>query len=211
MNLIMDCTNRILLLSGISAVISTIVSSSYIPSTGGTIPQEMSPQEFNERQQQMLYNSTPFKVTMISLGIAVILFGTLGYRSSIIERRREVTYWRDRSVKPILKVSRSQVLNFEPKVVPIEILVEDPKPNVTTTPVIKSTTPPISSSPPIQLIPDSLTKMELRPFTGSRPLALAPPMPRGPVIHRLPYFPRGPLEVRRTFQYPPPYDVMNRK
>ena len=217
----MDCTNRTLLLSAISALISTIVSSTYIPSTGGTIPQGMSPQEFSDMQQKMVYNSTPFRITMVSLGITVILFVILGYRTTVIETRREVEFWRNRSVKPILKVGRSQVtpsLNVQPKLFPIEVLVEDPKPNVRTTPVIKSSTPPISSSPPIQLIPDSLTMMELKPFTGSRPLAMGQPRPmgppRGPVIHKLPYFPRGeprlaPLQVRRTFQYPVPYDRMN--
>jgi hypothetical protein len=74
----------------------------------------------------------------------------------------------------------------------IEIIVEDPKPQVQADPRPQiRTTPNLiplaapSSSPPIQLIPSKVTFMEL-----------TPPF-KGPVIQK--------------FKYPPPYHMVNRQ
>ena len=174
----MDRTNMMLVISMVACLISTVVSSMYIPSTSGTIPQEESPEDFNKRQQQMVYASTAFKSTMASLGIGIVCVLLAMYRGFIIDERNEARYQRDIRVKPILKVSRSRV-------VPIEVIVDDPKPQVKTTPQLNSVPAP-SSSPPIQLIPDTLRHTII---------------PRGPVVQIVPHV---------KFKYPPPYDRVNR-
>lgn len=143
----MDRTNKILLLLCISSVISTVVSSHYIPPTGGTIPQNETAEEFNNRQRQFIYESTPFKITMVFMGFTVLFGIILGYRYNKIEGYSEELRFRaEARLRPILKVTRSQV-------VPV-VVIEDPKPQIRTTPQLNSTVPP-SSSPPIQLIAPS--------------------------------------------------------
>jgi len=134
-----------LLVSMVGALISTVVSSIYIPSTGGTIPEGESVEDFNKRQQQMIYASAAFKSTMASIGIGLVSMVLGIYRTNMIDARNEANYQRDIRVKPILKVTRSRVT-------PIEIIVDDPKPQVKTTPNLIPLPAP-SSSPPIQLIP----------------------------------------------------------
>jgi hypothetical protein len=128
-----------------SSVISTIVSSHYIPPTGGTIPPNETTEEFNNRQRKYIYESTPFKITMVFLGFTILFMVVLGYRYNKIEGRSEEMRCRDEArPRPILKVSRS-------KITPIEA-VEDPKPQVRMIPQLNSTVPPASLSPPIQLV-----------------------------------------------------------
>ena len=139
----MDRTNKILLVLCMSSVISTIVSSHYIPPTGGTIPPNETAEEFHKRQREFIYESTPFKITMVFMGFTVLFGIVLGYRYNKLEGLSEEVRWRaEARLRPILKVTRSQV-------VPV---VEDPKPQVRTTPQLNSTVPPASLSPPIQLV-----------------------------------------------------------
>ncbi len=179
----MDALNKILLSSVLSGIITLCIGTSYIPSVGGTIPPDKSPQEFNDEQQQAVYNSTGFKVTMIGTGITVISILGLYIRSYIVDCKTECRSARSKVLRSILKVKRihPQQVAPEPQIHPIEVIVDDPKPQVKTTPSLTAMVPAPSSSPPPQLIP------------------------RGPVIEKIPL----PGSLRRTFKYPPPYDVMN--
>ena len=139
----MDLKNKILVVLSISSLISTVVSSHYIPPSGGNIPPNETAEEYNNRQREFIYASIPFKLTMTGLVLTVALFILLAYRYNKIEGHSEEVRWRAEAIpKSILKVSRSQV-------VPI---VEDPRPEVRTSPQLASLPPP-SSSPPIQLVP----------------------------------------------------------
>ncbi len=185
-----------LIISMMGSLISTVVSSMYIPSTGGTIPQGESTQDFSNRQQKEVYASIAFRSTITSLGIGIICLLLSIYRGFMIDARNEAKYQRDIRIKPILKVTRSRVAPS--KVAPIEVIVDDPKPQVKTTPNLIPLSAP-SSSPPIQLIPDTLTNMiEYRPT---------------PIVRNM-HFPRGPVvltPINGKFRYPPPYDRMNRR
>jgi hypothetical protein len=139
----MDRTNKILLALAMCSLITTIVSSHYIPPTGGTIPQNETSEEFNNRQRQFVYSSIPFKITMSFLVFTVVFLSIVGYRYNKIEGHSEEVRWRaEARPRSILKVTRSQVAP----------IVEDPKPEVRTSPQLVSLPPP-SSSPPIQFVP----------------------------------------------------------
>ena len=208
----MDRLSKILLASVLGGVITLCVGTTYIPQVGGTVPPNKSPQEFNDEQQYAVYNSSGFKITMIGTGITFASIIILYIRSCMEDYRVVNIPLRSQVVRSILKVKRVQPETqvkpeppvkpepqvkpeppVKPEVKPIEIIVEDPKPQVRTTPNLTAMVPAPSSSPPPQLIP-SINIMELRP------------VPRGPVIEKIPL----PVGLRKTFKYPPPYDVMNR-
>lgn len=184
----MDRITKILLASVLGGVITLCVASTYIPTVGGTVPSDKNPQEFHLEQQQAVYNSPGFKVTMVGTGISVVSVLAIWIRSSMLDQEDLRTY--NVGIKPrsILKVTR---------IVPSEqvnITVEDPKPQVTTTPQLTSqVAPPLSSSPPIQLLPGRVANIH--------PVVL--PGPRGPVVRQL-------VPLVRKFKYPPPYDRMNK-
>lgn len=179
----MDNINKVLGAIGLSGLIILITSSTYIPSTGGTIPQGMSPQDYSNQQQQMVYSSTPFKITMVGVGIATAGFLAVAYRIHIYQVRKEELRWIESQArlkteaslkpklreqvqpKPILKVSRSQV-------------VPDPSETVNIMELKYIPTPPTKS------------------LVGT-PIDLE----------------NGPLHypTLRKFEYPPPYDVLNKK
>ena len=196
----MDRLSKILLASVLGGVITLCVGTTYIPQVGGTVPPNKSPQEFNDEQQYAVYNSSGFKITMIGTGITFASIIILYIRSCMEDYRVVNIPLRPQVVRSILKVKRVQPETqvkpeppVKPEVKPIEIIVEDPKPQVRTTPNLTAMVPAPSSSPPPQLIP-SINIMELRP------------VPRGPVVEKIPL----PVGLRKTFKYPPPYDVMNR-
>lgn len=185
----MDTLNKMLLSSVLSGIITLCVGTTYIPATGGTVPPDKTPQEFNDEQQYAVYNSSGFKVTMIGTGITVASILMLYIRSCMEDYRIQDRPLRSQAGKSILKVKRVQPetqvkpeIQVKPEVKPIEIIVEDPKPQVRTTPSLTAMVPAPSSSPPPELIP------------------------RGPVIEKIPL----PGALRKTFKYPPPYDVMNK-
>jgi hypothetical protein len=184
----MDRTNMCLIISCISGIITLCVGSTYIPSVGGNVPPDKSPQEYHHEQQQAIYSSSGFKATMAGTGITIVSVFAIWIRSSMIEQDDLKRY--NVGIKPssILKVAR---------VVPSEhvnITIEDEKPHViTSTPQLTSQkAPPLSSSPPIQLVPGRVANIT--------PIAL--PGPRGPVIKLVP--------LVRKFRYPPPYEYTNR-
>ena len=196
----MDRLSKILLASVLGGVITLCVGTTYIPQVGGTVPPNKSPQEFNDEQQYAVYNSSGFKITMIGTGITFASIIILYIRSCMEDYRVVNIPLRPQVVRSILKVKRVQPETqvkpepqVKPEVKPIEIIVEDPKPQVRTTPNLTAMVPAPSSSPLPQLIP-SINIMELRP------------VPRGPVVEKIPL----PVGLRKTFKYPPPYDVMNR-
>ena len=183
----MDKINTSLLILTVSGIITLAVGCSYIPTTGGTVPQGETPDDFSRRQQEAVFNSSGFKTTMIGTGITVASVLGLWIRSCIFDYR--LVNYTVKEPRSILKVKRSTI------VPQIEIIVEDPKPQVQADPRPQiRTTPNLiplaapSSSPPIQLIPSKVTFMELQP----RPF-------KGPVIEKI------------RFKYPPPYDVLNRQ
>jgi len=60
----------------IIGVIIVIVSVSYLPSTGGTVPQDMSLENYRNQQQLAIYNSNAFKGVIagcVIAGISIIL------------------------------------------------------------------------------------------------------------------------------------------
>ena len=188
----MDRVSKILIGAVISGVITLAVGSSYIPSSGGAVPPNMSAQEFSEQQQKDIHSSIGFKVTMVGTGITIASILMLYLRSCMEDYRVEDRPSKSQVLRSILKVKRIHPEKVKPEQVqheqrPIEIIVEDPKPQVRTTPSLIAMVPAPSSSPPPQLIPYSI-------------------FPRGPVIEKIPL----PTELRRTFKYPPPYDGMNR-
>jgi hypothetical protein len=178
----MDRLSKILILSILGGIITLSVGTSYIPSSGGPVPLDKSPQEFSEQQQREIYNSNGFKVTMVGTGITVASMLILYLRSCMEDYRVVNIPFRRQTVRSILKVKRIHHQQVAPEPQPIEVIVDDPKPQVKTTPNLTAMVPAPSSSPPPQLIP------------------------RGPVIEIIP-LPGG---LRNTFKYPPPYDVLNR-
>lgn len=177
----MDNINKILGAIGLCGLIILITSSTYIPSTGGTIPQGMSPQDYSNQQQQMVYSSTPFKITMVGVGIATAGFLAVAYRIHIYQVRKEEWRWIESQAR--LKAEAS----LKPK------LREQVQPK----PILK-----VSRS---QVVPDpsqTVNIMELIPRPPTRSLVGTPiDLENGPL-----HYP-----TLRKFEYPPPYDVLNKK
>lgn len=180
----MDRLSKILVSSVLGGIITLCVGTTYIPQVGGPVPQDKTPQEFNDQQQQAVYSSNGFKVTMVGTGITVASMLVLYLRSCMEDYRVVNIPLRRQNVRSILKVKRIQPeqLQAEPQIYPIEVIVDDPRPQVKTTPSLTAMVPAPSSSPPPQLVP------------------------RGPVIQKIPL----PGALRKTFKYPPPYDVLNK-
>lgn len=193
----MDITSKSLIILVLSGAITLCIGSSYIPQTGGTIPQGESPEDFSNKQQQEMYKSNGFKITMVGTGITIVGVLMICIRSCIEEYRTQNIPQKE--PRSILKVTRATVVPQEP----IEVIVHDqktysdpkpeadPRPQIRTTPnLVPLAAPPLSSSPPIQLIahPKNVQRvnfMELQPVRIS-----------GPHIQK--------------FRYPPPYHVLNR-
>ena len=184
----MDRLSKILILSVLGGVITLCVGTTYIPSVGGPVPPNKTPQEFNDEQQQAVYSSSGFKVTMIGTGITIVGIFALYLRSCMEDYRVVNIPFRRQGVRSILKVKRIQPEpQVQPEPQPIQVIVDDPKPQVKTTPNLTAMVPAASSSPPPQLIPSSIVS-------------------RGPAIQQIPL----PSALRKTFKYPPPYDILNR-
>lgn len=182
----MDGITKILIVSLVGGVLSLCIGSTYIPTVGGTVPSDKNPQEFHLEQQQAVYNSPGFKATMAGTGISIVSVLAIWIRSSMMEREDLRRY--NVGIKPrsILKVTR---------IVPSEqvhIVVEDEKPHVITS--TSQIPPPLSSSPPIQLLPGRVANIT--------PVSL--PGPRGRVVRQL-------VPLVRKFKYPPPYDHLNHR
>jgi hypothetical protein len=144
----MDRLNKFLIILAISGVITLCFGISYIPSRSGNLPPGETPEQFSNRQQQEIYRSNGFKATMIGTGITVISVAILWIRSFVYDCRQDIINQRDyNKPRSILKVKRVTIM---PE--PIKVVIEDPKPQVRTTPNLGATAAP-SSSPPIQFIP----------------------------------------------------------
>lgn len=60
----------------IIGIITIIISVSYLPSTGGTVPQDMSLEEYQNKQQQVIYSSNTFKGVIagsVITGVGIIM------------------------------------------------------------------------------------------------------------------------------------------
>jgi hypothetical protein len=189
----MDRTTKIIALIGLANIIMICVASSYIPSTGGTVPQDMELATFQAQQQQMVYASIPFKITMGGLGGGIVIIVCLIIRGCIISRREERIYRTSVNLKPALKVRRTAIL---PEPVPHVV--------IPVTELREAVKPPPSISPPAQLVPGGFELLELKP-QAQVPQAQMPQaqMPQKKIV-------QYPGELRRTFKYPPPYDVLNK-
>jgi len=196
----MNRINKLILILTISGIITLGIGCSYIPQTGGTVPPDKTLEEFNKQQQEAVYGSVGFKVTMVGAGITMTGLIILSIRAYIADLDNSPRITKIREIKPILKVRRAAILPGEViETLPhvnaqtqeaIKITVDDPKPQVQTTPNFGATTaPPISSSPPAQLVPSNHV---------------------GPVIQYVSW--PGPMNGRlsRTFKYPSPYEAFNR-
>lgn len=142
----MDRINKFLMSLVICGIVILCVGTSFIPSTGGTVPPGVDPDDFNKQQQAAVYSSIGFKITMVATGITGLSILTIWIRTCNIDYREDTREIKDSRVKSILKVKRTSVLP-EPK-----ISVEDPKPVVNTSPPITSIPAPSSSVSP-QLVP----------------------------------------------------------
>ena len=184
----MDRLSKFLLASVFGGVITLCVGTTYIPQVGGLVPPDKSPEEFHLEQQKAVYTSPGFKATMVGVGITVVSLVALCIRLTIVEQEDLRKYnigIRPRSILKVTRIMPSEQIN---------ITVEDPKPQVRTTPQLTSQiAPPLSSSPPIQLFPGKVANI----------IPVALPGPRGPVVRQL-------VPLVRTFKYPPPYDRMNK-
>jgi hypothetical protein len=141
----MDRLNKFLITLGIAGIITLCVGTSYIPSRSGNLPPGETPEQFSNRQQEEMYKSNGFKATLIGAGITVVSLATVWIRSLINDCRQDIINQRDyNKPRSILKVRRVTIMP-EPD-------LEDPKPQVRTTPNLSATVAP-SSSPPIQLVP----------------------------------------------------------
>lgn len=190
----MDRTNKVIALIGLANIIMVCVASGYIPSTGGTVPQDMDLATFQKQQQQIVYASLPFKLTMSGIGGGLLSMFCLVVRAWFINKREERIYRIAVNVKPALKVRRTAVLP-EPLVTRGVNVEEIPVPQVVipVAQVREAVQPPPSVSPPAQLVPEGFEIMELKEIDHT---------PQKKIQY--------PGELRRTFKYPPPYDVLNK-
>ena len=111
----MNSVNKFLVILSLSGVIILSVSAFYIPSTGGTIPLGMNPQEFQQQQLQIMYASLAFKIMMGGVGLAASSLLCVYIRITLEERRETRRYLQSSlgntsiKVKPILKITRIAV------------------------------------------------------------------------------------------------------
>jgi len=185
----MDNINKVLFAIGVSGLIILITSSTYIPSTGGTVPQGMTPQDYSNQQQQMVYSSTPFKITMVGIGITVAGFLSVAYRIHIYQVRREEWRWIESQAR--LKAEGTVKPKVQAQLQPKAQAQLQPKP------ILK-----VSRS---QVVPDpseTVNIMELKSLPSVKSLVGTPiDLENGPL-----HYP-----TLRKFEYPPPYDVLNKK
>jgi hypothetical protein len=175
----MDRTSKFLTILVISGTITACTGSIFIPQTGGTIPPGQNLEDYTKQQEMAMYNSTAFKVTMVATGITVIGLIIIIIRSCRDDYDPQ-QFLSEQIPKSILKVKRSTI-----------IPVEDVRPQVKTTPNFGALPEPvaaISSSPPIQLVPNMYDIHNFKP---------------NPVIQK--------IKFQEKFKYPIPYDVLNRK
>jgi len=189
----MDNINKIFGLIGISGLIILITSSTYIPSTGGTIPQGMSPEAYSNQQQQMVYASIPFKITMVGIGIATAGFLTVAYRIHIYQRRKEEWRWIESQarLKREIPLRSSSQIQSQPRV---EAQLQ---PKVQPKPILKVSRSQVAPDPS-----ETVNIMELKSLPSAKPLVGTPiDLENGPL-----HYP-----TLRKFEYPPPYHVLNKK
>jgi len=196
---VMDNINKIFCAIGVSGLIILITSSTYIPSTGGTFPEGISREDYSNQQQQMIYSSTPFKITMVGIAITVAGFLTVACRIHIYQRRKEEWRWiesharlkAEASLKPKVRAELQPKVRaqLQPKLQTRE--QAQPKP------ILK-----VSRS---QVVPDpseTVNIMELKSLPSVKSLVGTPiDLENGPL-----HYP-----TLRKFEYPPPYDVLNKK
>ena len=173
----MDRTTKVIALISFANIILICVASSYIPSTTGTIPQDMDLATFQKQQQEIIYASLPFKLTMGGLGSEILIIVFVAIRLWIINKREKRIYITAVNIKPILKVRRAAILPEPVQATEVKEAVQ---------------------SPPAQVLQDDFELLELKP-QAQLPQAQLPQK-------KIQY----PGELRRTFKYPPPYDVLNK-
>lgn len=97
----------------ITGIITVIVSVGYLPSTGGTVPQDMTLEQFQAQQQQAVRNSTAFK--WLIAGCVIIGLGILmGLVRIYLSNQREMRIYNARVIpvpKPIVSIPEK---NIEP-------------------------------------------------------------------------------------------------
>jgi hypothetical protein len=197
----MDNINKIFGLIGISGLIILITSSTYIPSTGGTIPQGMSPEAYSNQQQQMVYASIPFKITMVGIGIATAGFLTVAYRIHIYQRRKEEWRWIESQarLKREIPLRSSSQIQSQPRVqAQLQPKVQAQlQPKVQPKPILKVARSQVAPDPS-----ETVNIMELKSPPSVKSLVGTPiDLENGPL-----HYP-----TLRKFEYPPPYDVLNKK
>ena len=102
----MDKITRLLGVIYCASTISFCVSVSYLPSTGGNIPDGIDAAEYSRQQNQIILNSLAFKIAIGS--VIVVLFTTLYFilRLNSVPSEMKVSENKSKEIKSILKPSR---------------------------------------------------------------------------------------------------------
>jgi hypothetical protein len=181
----MDNINKVLCAIGVSGLIILITSSTYIPSTGGTFPEGISREDYSNQQQQMIYSSTAFKITMVGIAITVAGFLTVACRIHIYQRRKEEWRWIESQARLKAEASLKPKLQIQTR--------EQAQPK----PILKVNRSQVAPDPS-----ETINIMELKYIPSAKPLVGTPiDLENGPL-----HYP-----TLRKFEYPPPYDVLNKK
>jgi hypothetical protein len=170
----------------IIGIITLSVSISYLPSTGGTVPQEMSLEQFKAQQQDALLKSTAFKWVIVGCSITATGILMALVRIYVDNKRERQRY--NNTVLPLQVQDK--------RVEPVDIAKPEP---VALEPLPKPMPRP-------ELIHKSIMKYS----TG----ALVQTVPRGPVIFHKPivyHYNNNNLPDPKWYNYIPPRPVLNVK
>lgn len=180
----MDKINTFLIIICVFGIITLGIGTAYIPSIGGIHAEGESQQDFNNRQQDAIYNSSGFKATMVGTGITIASALTIWIRSCIDDYREVIitNKLQPKQLRSILKVKSATIVPQET----IDVIVEDTqvKSQADLRPPIRTTSNliPIQHNPPTT----EINFMELQPIGF-----------KGPVIEK--------IRLHGNFKYPPPY------
>jgi hypothetical protein len=182
----------------IIGIITVSVSISYLPSTGGTVPQEMTLEQFQAQQHQALLKSTAFNWVIV--GCCITATGILMALVRIYVDNRRETQRYNNTVLP-LQVQAS-------KLSPVKRTEHIAKPE----PVDMAKPEPVDIEPLPKPIPrpELIHKSIMKYSTG----ALGPTGPRGPVVFHepIPYrYSNNNIPDPKWYNYIPPRPVLKVK
>ena len=191
----------------IIGIITVSVSISYLPSTGGTVPQEMTLEQYQAQQHQVLLNSTAFKWVIV--GCCIIGTGILMALIRIyIDNQREIARY-NTTVLPL----RVQNSKLSPVKRTEALAIAKAEPVATPEPLVMVTPEPLPKPIPR---PELIHKSIMKYSTGSiGPTGPSGPRgPRGPVVFHepIPYrYSNNNVPDPKWYNYIPPRPVLKVK